>query len=263
MEGGGLSDGDYGDVTVSGVGTVITIDNNAVSDAKLRDSVGDSVIGRSVNSTGDPADIVAGSDGNVLRRTAGVLGFGDIPESSVTNLVTDLADKVPTTRLINTTSPIQGGGNLSADRTISFDSSAVLDNNARVKVDKNNVAVGVRREIDFVEGSNITLTITDDNPNEKVHVTIAAAAAAVPTSNFTVTVPYVRQEYTVNIIDAGVGTSSKILVWRAATPLTSTNDFPVNWIVSAAKVGSFDFTIFGENNSFIGGPFDFHYITLT
>lgn len=43
-----------------------------------------------------------------------------IAESQVTNLTTDLAGKVPTTRLINTTSPLTGGGDLSADRTIAI-----------------------------------------------------------------------------------------------------------------------------------------------
>lgn len=48
---------------------------------------------------------------------------GDIPnitESQVTNLTTDLAAKVPTTRNVNTTAPIGGGGDLSADRTITI-----------------------------------------------------------------------------------------------------------------------------------------------
>lgn len=44
--------------------------------------------------------------------------FTGIPESAVTNLVTDLAGKVPTSRLINTTLPLTGGGNLSADLTL-------------------------------------------------------------------------------------------------------------------------------------------------
>ena len=52
------------------------IDNNAVTDAKLRDSAGLSVIGRSANSTGDPADVTAGSDHQVLRRSGTSIGFG-------------------------------------------------------------------------------------------------------------------------------------------------------------------------------------------
>lgn len=81
--GGGLTDGDYGDVTISGGGTVITIDNNVVTDAKLRDSAALSVIGRSSNSVGDPADIVAGTDGFVLRRSGTVLDFGQVATGGI------------------------------------------------------------------------------------------------------------------------------------------------------------------------------------
>jgi hypothetical protein len=43
-----------------------------------------------------------------------------IAESQVTNLVTDLAGKVPTTRNVATTSPLSGGGALSGDLTLSL-----------------------------------------------------------------------------------------------------------------------------------------------
>lgn len=73
-----LADADYGDITVSSSGTVLTIDNDVVSDAKLRNSAALSVIGRSANSTGDPADIAASNDGEVLRRSGTTLGFGTV-----------------------------------------------------------------------------------------------------------------------------------------------------------------------------------------
>lgn len=114
----GLVDGDYGDIIVSGTGTAMNLDANSVSNTELRDSSALSVIGRSANSAGDPADIVASVDGDVLRRSGTTLGFGSIPESSVTNLVSDLAGKVPTTRTISTTTPLTGGGDLSANRTL-------------------------------------------------------------------------------------------------------------------------------------------------
>jgi len=65
-------------------GSVATGDlaDNAVTDGKLRDSIALSVIGRSANSTGDPADIQAGSDGYVLRRSASGLGFGPLIAAS-------------------------------------------------------------------------------------------------------------------------------------------------------------------------------------
>lgn len=49
-----------------------------ITDAQFRQSVGLSVVGRSANSTGDVADIVAASDGDVLRRSGTSVGFGDI-----------------------------------------------------------------------------------------------------------------------------------------------------------------------------------------
>jgi hypothetical protein len=94
--GAGLVDADYGDVTVTGSGTVMTIDNNVVTDAKLRDSAACSVIGRSANSSGDPADIAASNDQFLVRRS-NVLGFGglvagDIPDVSATYIPKSLVD---------------------------------------------------------------------------------------------------------------------------------------------------------------------------
>ncbi len=65
-----------------------TIANDSITDAKLRNSAALTVIGRSANSTGDPADIAAGSDGDILRRASSVLGFGSVPVASVTGAAT-------------------------------------------------------------------------------------------------------------------------------------------------------------------------------
>lgn len=85
---------------------------------------------------------------------------------------------VDTTRTISTTSPITGGGDLSADRTLGFDQSVALNNNARVAVAKGGALVGTRRRINLIEGSNITLTVADDAANEEVDVTITSAGGA-------------------------------------------------------------------------------------
>jgi hypothetical protein len=77
------------------VSAVATIANNAVSNAKLRDSAGVSVIGRSSSTTGDPADIVASSDGHVLRRSSGSLAFGSLGSNSLD------ADAVTTVKIQN------------------------------------------------------------------------------------------------------------------------------------------------------------------
>jgi hypothetical protein len=104
------------------------------------------------------------------------VGVASIPQADVASLVSDLAGKVPTTRTLTANSPITGGGDLSANRSFGFDAAALLDNNARVAVNKNSGAVvGTRRRLNFIEGTNVTLTIADDAGNEEVDVTIAAA----------------------------------------------------------------------------------------
>jgi hypothetical protein len=66
--------------TAIGFGTIATagIADNAVTDAKLRQSAGLSVVGRSTNSTGNVADITAANDGEVLRRSGTAVGFGTL-----------------------------------------------------------------------------------------------------------------------------------------------------------------------------------------
>lgn len=72
-----------GDVTMTAGTTTTAIAAGAVGNAELRDSAALSVIGRASNSSGDPADITAGTDGHVLRRSGTTLGFGLLSSSNV------------------------------------------------------------------------------------------------------------------------------------------------------------------------------------
>jgi hypothetical protein len=73
-----------GPITTTGTLSVAT---NGITNTLLRDSAALSVIGRSANSTGDPADIAAASDHQVLRRSGTAVGFGAVNLAS-TNAVT-------------------------------------------------------------------------------------------------------------------------------------------------------------------------------
>jgi len=97
-----------GDVTTSA--NVATISNNAVSNAKLRDSAATSVIGRSANSTGDPADIAASADGDVLRLAGTTLGFSQPSATVAVTLSNGLNSDVAVTgtqavRIVRITGP--------------------------------------------------------------------------------------------------------------------------------------------------------------
>lgn len=54
------------------------VPDDSISDAKLRESAALTVIGRAANSVGNPADILAGSNDQILRRVANALDFGQL-----------------------------------------------------------------------------------------------------------------------------------------------------------------------------------------
>lgn len=59
--------------------------------------------------------------------------------------------------------------------TLSVQPDTVVE---KVRISKAGTLQGTRREINLVEGSNITLTVADDGANNRVNVTVAASASA-------------------------------------------------------------------------------------
>lgn len=89
--GGGLSDADYGDITVSGTGTVMTIDNDVVTYAKMQNvSATDRLLGRDTAGAGDAEELTVGGG---LEFT----GSGGIQRSALTGDVTASAGSGATT----------------------------------------------------------------------------------------------------------------------------------------------------------------------
>jgi hypothetical protein len=80
---------DFGALPTNTVGTTQIVDG-AVTNSKLRDSAALSIIGRSANSAGEPADIVAASDHQVLRRSGTAVGFGSVHGSAIVNGTIDV-----------------------------------------------------------------------------------------------------------------------------------------------------------------------------
>lgn len=70
---------------------------------------------------------------------------------------------------------LSGGGTVTLGGAVSI--SVVPDSTVqRIRVSKNGSLFGTRQELNFIQGSNITLGINDDSVNNKVDVTIASAS---------------------------------------------------------------------------------------
>lgn len=100
-----------GDVTASGPGSAAaTIANNAVTPAKMDDGAALSVLGRATSSSGDRADIVAASDGQVFRRSGSSVGFGAVNLASTNAVTGTLPLGNLGTRTASIQATIDGGG---------------------------------------------------------------------------------------------------------------------------------------------------------
>lgn len=77
----GVSDGDKGDITVSGTGTIWTIDSGVVTFAKMQDVATNSILGRSTAGTGDIEELADSS-----ARTIMGLATSDSPQFTAINV---------------------------------------------------------------------------------------------------------------------------------------------------------------------------------
>lgn len=149
--GGGVSDGDKGDITVSSSGTVWTVDNDAITYTKIQNvSATDRLLGRSTAGAGDIEEIICTAAGRALlddvdaaaQRTT--LGLGTLATQS------------------GTFSGTSSGTNTGDQNTFS---TIVISGQSDV------VADSASDTLTLVAGTNITLT-TDSGTDT---ITIAAS----------------------------------------------------------------------------------------
>ncbi|MFM9850143.1 MAG: hypothetical protein ACKVP3_23675 [Hyphomicrobiaceae bacterium] len=110
-------------------GSPLYFANDSVTNAALRDSAALSVIGRSANSAGDPADIAAANDGEVLRRSGTTLGFGTVATAGIADDAVTFAkmQNVATDRLMGRDTASTGDPEeISLDSTLEFTGSASI-----------------------------------------------------------------------------------------------------------------------------------------
>jgi len=107
-----------------------------------------------------------------------------------------------------------------------FTSSHLFDAISRIKIRKNTGAsdIGARRRLNFIEGTNVTLTVADDPTNEEIDVTIAAAAGggAVKYTSLAAPRQSVAKGSTVETLRFKLPTNKVLKIWTAAGESTAT-----------------------------------------
>lgn len=91
--GGGISDGDKGDITVSGSGTVWTVDNDAITFAKTQNIASARMLGRSTAGSGDIEELTAAqARSNIGVMNIVVLASDYANSNAVANTLEDVTD---------------------------------------------------------------------------------------------------------------------------------------------------------------------------
>jgi hypothetical protein len=134
--GGGVSDGDKGDITVSSSGTAWTVDNDTITNAKLSNVATATIKGRTTAGTGDPEDLTATQAKSLLA-----IGIGDVSglQSALDGKIDD--DAAPT---VTATKPAP----VDADQLLMFDSA---NSGAPVLVTKAQLLSEITSQISGIE----------------------------------------------------------------------------------------------------------------
>lgn len=185
--GGGVADGSKGDISVSSSGTIWTIASGAVTNSKFRNSNPLTVIGRSANSVGSVADISAGTDGYVLRRSGTTLGFGQIVAAGIADGTITLA------KMANITGPTvlgrstSGAGAVAELTTSQLYTVMGISGAAAGRILRFNSTTTILSSIDFTYTGGVLKANTYSSPTEASwdsnYVSFGAGAGTGPTLN--------------------------------------------------------------------------------
>lgn len=86
----------------------------------------------------------------------------------------------PVARQIIAGTGLSGGGDLSADRTLSVVPDTTLQ---RLGIQSGAAPVATRANLNFIQGANVTLTVADNAANNRVDVTVAALSSTAPVAS--------------------------------------------------------------------------------
>lgn len=212
--------------------------------------IDDRFTGASVPSTGVPAsgdldgfflapDVVAGHFGGT-RLTFGAIDDGQYVQRVGTEIVGVDLDFVPSSRTISTTSPLQGGGDLSTNRTISLADSGVT---AAVYGDGANIPVVTVTAKGLISlASEAPVTVAHINAGGDLGGTLDAPTVdAVHSSGTRLTIGTITDGQV--LVRSGTTISSTGAIVPSTRTITGTAPITVNGISGSGQALSSDLTV--------------------
>lgn len=101
---------------------------------------------------------------------------GDLSGTALNPTVPGLATKVDQSRSVTGGVGITGGGDLSANRTLSVVANSTIQ---KIEMAKAGSIIGTRKQLNLLEGSNVTITAADNAGSDRVDVTITSTGSQV------------------------------------------------------------------------------------
>lgn len=155
LGGGGVSDGDKGDITVSGSGSTWTIENDAITFAKIQNITDARLLGRSAGSSGDCQEISVGTGLSLSAGSLSATGGATFGQTTVSFS----SGGGPYTATVSVSDAGVSAGSrivpLAVAPAVGRDADEMEFCNFQTSVDSINAGVGFTlRVVDFSEGAH-------------------------------------------------------------------------------------------------------------
>ena len=227
ISGGGIDDGDKGDITVSSSGATFTIDNDVVTFAKMQNVTTSRLLGRTTSSTGNIEELTASTVRTLLNIADGATNVTN------TNQLTNGAGFITATLTNEQVQDIVGGmvtGNTESGISVTYqDGDGTLDFSVTSQTDEN-FTTTLKNKLDGIAASATNVTNNNQLTNGASYVTSSIinslnasnlSSGTIPDARFPSTLPAVDGSNLTGISAGATGGGSDEIFYENGQTVTT------------------------------------------